>query len=59
MPLLPPLPPSHDGKSDQQTHDGDGAGDVRHYGNQTSNVAGVRPDEADNRSRDEHNDRCN
>ena len=56
MPLLAPLPPSHDGKSDQQTHDGDSAGDVRNDGNHPGDVAGVRPDEADDRPHDKHDD---
>jgi hypothetical protein len=51
-----PMPPSHDGKGDQQKHNSDDTGDVRHHGNQTGNVAGVRPDEADDRSPDEHGD---
>jgi hypothetical protein len=52
-----PLTPSHDGKSDQENHDSDGADEVRHHGNETGNVAGVGPDEADNNSHDEHSDR--
>jgi hypothetical protein len=51
-----PLTSSHDGKGDQKNHDSDGTDDVRHHGNQTANVARVGPDEADNRSNDEHGD---
>jgi hypothetical protein len=50
------LTPSHDGKGDQEKDDSDGTDDVRHDGNQTGNVARVGPDEADNRSHDEHGD---
>jgi hypothetical protein len=49
-----PLPPSNDGKGDQENHDSDGTDDVRHDGNETRNIAGVGPDEADNYSNDEH-----
>jgi hypothetical protein len=49
-----PLTPGHDGKGDQEKHDPDGTDDVRHDGNQTGYVTGVRPDEANNRSHDEH-----
>jgi hypothetical protein len=51
-----PLAPSHDAKREQEKHDCEGTDDVRHYGNQTCDVAGVGPDEADNRSHDEHGD---
>src|SRR5919106_2418572 len=51
-----PLTPSHDCKGDQEKHDSDGTDDVRHDGNQTRNIAGVGPDEADNRSHDEDGD---
>ena len=54
-----PLTPSHDGKSDQEKHDSDGADEVRHHGNETGNVAGVGPYEADDRSQDEHGDHRN
>ena len=53
-----PLAPSHDGKGDQEKYDSDDTGDVRHHGDQTGNVAGVGPDEADDRSHDEHGDHC-
>jgi len=49
-----PLTPSHDGKGDQKNHDSDGTNDVRHHGNRTGNVAGVGPNETDNRPHDEH-----
>ena len=51
-----PLTPSHEGKGDTENHDSDDSDDVRHHGDQTGNVAGVGPDEADDRSHDEHGD---
>ena len=51
-----PLTPSHDAKRDQEKHDSEATDEVRHHGNQTGNVAGVGPDEADSRSHDEHGD---
>ena len=51
-----PLTPSYDNKGDHKNHDADGTDDVRRHGNRTGNVAGVGPDEADNRSHDEHDD---
>jgi hypothetical protein len=51
-----PRTPGHDGKGDQEQHDSDGTGDVRHHGNGTGNIAGVGPDEADNRSHGEYAD---
>jgi hypothetical protein len=48
------LSPSDDGKSDQENYETDDADTVRHHGNETGDVAGVCPYEADNRSHDEH-----
>jgi hypothetical protein len=53
------MTPSHDGKSDQEKHDSDGADEIRHHGDETGNIAGVGPDEADDRSHDEHGDHRN
>src|SRR5437773_9782419 len=50
------LTSSHDDKGDQKNQDSDATDDIRHHGDQTGNVAGVGPDEADNRSQDEHGD---
>jgi hypothetical protein len=50
------LTPSHDGKGSQQNHNSGGAENVRHPGNRTRNVAGVGPDEADDRPHAEHGD---
>jgi hypothetical protein len=51
-----PLTPSHDGKENHESHDSHAPGDVCHHGNHPGNVAGVGPDEADNRSDDEQGD---
>jgi hypothetical protein len=50
------LAPGRDGKGDQENHDSDGTEDVRHHGNEPSNVARVGPQKADNYSHDEHSD---
>lgn len=52
---VPPAP-SHDGEGDQENHDSGDANDVRHNGDETGNVARVRPDEANNRPYDEYGD---
>jgi hypothetical protein len=51
-----PLTPSQDSQGDQEKQDSDDTDDVRYHGNETGNVAGVRPDEADDRSDDKHGD---
>jgi len=44
------------GEGDQNQHDSNAADDVRHHGNRTGHVAGVRPDETDDRPDDEQSD---
>ena len=51
-----PLTARHDDKGDQEKNNSNDTEDVRHHGNQTGDVAGVGPDEADNRSRGEQPD---
>jgi hypothetical protein len=51
-----PLTSSDDGKGNQENDDSDGTDDACDHGNETRNVAGVGPDEADNRSDDEQGD---
>src|SRR5215217_6408343 len=51
-----PLTPGYDCEGDQEGHDSHARGDGRHHGNRPGYVAGVGPDEADNRSHDEHGD---
>ena len=50
------LPPGHDGKRDQESHNDDSADDVRRHGKRTGDIARVRPDQADNRAHDEQSD---
>ena len=51
-----PLTPSNDSEGDQENHDAQHTDDVRHHGNRTGDIAGVGPDQADDRSHDEHGD---
>ncbi|TML13976.1 MAG: hypothetical protein E6G31_06525 [Actinobacteria bacterium] len=51
-----PLSPRHHDQGDQEKHDSRGADDVGHHGNRPGNVAGVGPDEADDRAHDKHDD---
>ena len=44
------------GKGDQEKSDSNRTNDVRNHGYRTGEIACVRPDQADNRSRDEQSD---